>query len=282
MTASNLPIRDIIVVVDLGGERQAAKIAVELARKTGAHLTGLCVAFDPLVAVYTVGAPIPTDFLVAAREQAAEEAKAAAAAFEALGAAAGVSIETRIVESATGDGFIDLARQARLSDLVVVGQQDPERTEPARDSLIEAILFQASAPTLLIPYIGVNQLKTDRVAIAWNGSATAARAVRSALPLIAGAKKVLVAVVEEGGRKTGEPGADIATYLARHGLDVTVRTVPWVANSAGVSLLNFAADESADLLVMGAYGHSRMREFLLGGATREILLSATLPVFLSH
>jgi nucleotide-binding universal stress UspA family protein len=276
------PLRDILAIVDLGGERRPAIIAADLARRTGAHLTGVAIAFDPLVPIYTVAAPIPADFIIAAREQADDDAQAAVGAFQAIGAAAGIPVEARIAESASGNGFEEIVRQCRLTDLVVVGRQDRDRLEPMREALIEAILFQSGTPTLLIPPAGVTEFKTDKAIVAWDGGAIAARAVRAALPLLATAKSVIVAMVDDGRKQAGEPGADIATYLARHDLDVTLRQIANAPSGAGSALLAFAAEESADWLVMGAYGHSRMREFFLGGVTRGVLSSATLPVLMVH
>ena len=282
MTKSTQSIRDILAIVDLDGERKAAVVAADLARRTGAHLTGLSLAFDPLIPVYSVAAPIPTDFITTAHEQAIADARAARDAFEAIGQRAGVSVESRTAESVAGDGFISVVRNLVLTDLAVIGQQNPDKPEPMREALIEAILFQAGLPTLLVPYAGVSEFVPDRVVVAWNGSAAAGRAVRAAMPMLAMAKHVLVAIVDEGHPPPGEPGADIGAYLARHDLDVTVRNIANMTGGVGSTLLTFAAEEGANWMVMGAYGHSRLLEFLLGGVTRHILGSATLPILMSH
>ncbi len=275
-------VRDILVIVDLGGERRAAVVAADLARRTGAHLTGLSVIYDPMIPVYTFAAPIPTDFVVAARDQSVADAKAALAAFEAIGEQAGIPVESRTGESMSGDGFVTIVRNAIFADIAVVGQDDPDRPEPTRESVIEALLFQAGVPTLVVPFVGVREFVPDKVVVAWNGSPAAGRAVRAAMPLLATAKEVLVAMVDEGREHVGEPGAEIGAYLARHDLNVTVRTIGNMPNGAGQALLSFAADEKADWMVMGAYGHSRLREFLLGGVTRHSLANATLPILMSH
>ena len=279
---SQASIRDILTIVDLGGERRAAIVAADLARRTGAHLTGLSLAFDPLVPVYSVGAPIPTEFITSAHEQAIADARAAAEAFMAIGERAGISVEARTAESVAGDGFVSVVRNLVLTDLAVVGQQNPDAPEPMREALIEAILFQAGLPTLLVPYAGVSGFAPERVVVAWNGSAAAGRAVRAAMPLLAMARHVLVAMVDEGRQPPGEPGADIGAYLARHDLDVTIRNIAAMPSGSGATLLTFAAEEGADWMVMGAYGHSRLLEFLLGGVTRHVLSNATLPVLMSH
>lgn len=275
-------LKDITVIVDNGGERRPAKVAAELARVSDAHLTGIALAIDPVVPVYTIAAPIPTDFIVAAHEQGLAEARASLAAFDAIGSAAGVTTEGRLAESISGE-FSSVIRNAILTDLAVIGQDDPDHGEPFRAALIEALLFQTGIPTLLIPYSGAREFHADKALIAWNGSAQAARALRAAMPLLAMSKSVLVAIVDEGQPPAGEAqGADIGAYLARHGLDVTVRTIANAHEGAGQALLNLAVDEDATWLVMGAYGHSRIRQFLLGGVTRHILGRATIPVLMVH
>ncbi|MCB1496908.1 MAG: universal stress protein [Bauldia sp.] len=275
-------VRDILVIVDLGGERRAAVVAADLARQLEAHLTGLSIVYEPLIPVYTFAAPIPTDFVVAAREQNVADARAALEAFEAIGRQAGISVESRTSESIAGDSFVAVVRNAILADIAVVGQEDPDRPEPSREAVIEALLFQAGIPTLMVPFAGVSEFTADKVVVAWNGSPASGRAVRAAMPLLTNAREVLVAMVDEGWEKEGEPGAEIGAYLARHDLNVTVRTIENATNGAGEALLSFAAAEEADWMVMGAYGHSRLREFLLGGATRHVLANATLPILMSH
>jgi len=274
-------LKDITVIVDNAGERRAAKLAAELARVTSAHLTGIALAVDPIVPIYTVAAPIPTDFIVAAHDQGVADANAALAAFDAIGQAAGVTSEGRVAQSLTGD-FESVIRNVLLTDLVVVGQDDPDHEEPLRAALIEALLFQAGVPTLLVPRT-VAELRPDKAVIAWNGSAQAARAVRAAMPLLMMAQSVTVVIVDEGNAPAGvEQGADIGAYLARHDLDVTVRIVTNAHEGAGQAVLTLAAEDGATWLVMGAYGHSRIRQFLLGGVTRRVLGNATIPVLMAH
>ncbi len=276
-------IKDITVVVDNGGDRRPAKLAAELARVTGAHLTGVALAVDPVVPVYTVAAPIPTDFIVAAHEQSMADANAALAAFDAIGQAAGITSEGRLAESISGD-FTGVVRNTLLTDLAVVGQEDPDVDgEPLRGALIEALLFQAGVPTLLVPTRGVSELKTQKAIVAWNGSVQAARAVRAAMPLLARAESVIVAIVDEGAAPTDiAQGADIGAYLARHDLKVDVRVIANAHEGAGAAILNLASEEAADWLVMGAYGHSRIRQFLLGGVTRHVLGRSPIPILMAH
>ncbi len=275
-------IRDMLVVVDLAGHRNSAKFAVELASRVGAHLTGLALAYDPITPAYSMAAPIPTDFMVSAREQAMAEAKEAAEAFEALAVPADLPVETRISDVMVGDGFGGIIDHCKLTDLVVIGQDNPDQREPLREVLTEAVMFQASVPTLLVPHAGPAAFKADHAVIAWNGGSTAARAMRAALPLLQLAKKVTVVVVEDGKRRADMAGADAATYLARHGFDVTVRTIMRQPTGIGQTLIGFVQEVGGDWLVMGAYGHSRIREFILGGTPASILKSMTIPVLMAH
>ena len=276
-------INDMHVIVDLGGERRPTAIAADLARQLDAHLTGLALAFEPVVPVYTMTTPLPTDLIVAAHEQAVNDAKTASASFEKVASAAGIRFAARTSESIGGEGFEGITRSLAMSDLVVIGQQNPDMPEPMREALIEAILFQSGAPALIVPYAGVKEFKPGRVVVAWDGGAAAAHAVRSALPLLHLAKEVVVVIVKETHKRSIElAGADIATHLARHELHVEVREIGNATGDIGQTILSFAADELADWLVMGAYGHSRVREFFLGGATRGILSSMTVPVLMAH
>jgi len=182
-----------------------------------------------------------------------------------------------------GDGFAGLIEHCKLTDLVVIGQDNPDQPEPLRDVLTEALMFQAAVPTLLVPREGVTEFKPDHAMIAWSGATTSARAVRASLPLLSLAKKATVVIVDDGRVKLeGAPGADLATYLARHEVDVSVRTVGRLQSGVGATLLGFAADENVDWMVMGAYGHSRLRQFILGGTTRSVLTSMTIPVLMAH
>jgi nucleotide-binding universal stress UspA family protein len=218
--------------------------------------------------------------VVAAHDQSLGEAELARRDFDAIAKESGVSANSRVAETIAGDGLLGIVGSCVLADLAVVGQTNPDRREPMRDVLIESLLFHARLPLMLIPYAGVRDFQPDRAIIGWNGSSTAARAIRTALPLLSLAKSVTVVVVDED--RPGVAGAEVAAYLARHDIAAQLREVDNPATGAGQALLNFAAEQNADWLVMGAYGHSRMREFLLGGVTRHIIADATLPVFMAH
>jgi nucleotide-binding universal stress UspA family protein len=272
-----MAIKDILTIVDFGGKRPAAALAAELARRLDAHLTGLSLAHNPIVPASGIVAE--ADTLLAMREVWLRQAEEADAAFQEIGRLAGVRYEGRIVE-ALGDGyFSEPVRRSRLTDLVVIGQENPDAPEPMRSSLIEALLFEGGAPTLIVPYIGDDDFAMRRALVAWDGSATAARAVRASLPLLATSDSVTVLAI---GNKRPEEETEIAVYLDRHGLKVEVKRIPSGSIPVADTVLNVVSDESYDCVVMGAYGHSRVREYFFGGATRDILVEMTVPVLMTH
>jgi nucleotide-binding universal stress UspA family protein len=275
-----MAIKDILVIVDLFGKRVAVDFAADLALKTSAHLTGLSTVFQPTMSGYAAAA-VPADFMVAAVERAEADAADSAAAFQKVADRAGVNSDARTADLMAGAGFTEILKQTRVSDLVIVSQPDPDRPEPLRQSLIESILFEGGAPVLIVPYIATTKLKLDKALIAWDGSATAARAIHAALPVLALAKQVEVLIA---GSANPEPdaGVDVAQYLARHGLKTELLRTPKGDIDVADILLNYVADRNFDWVVMGAYGHSRLREFVFGGATRDVLSEMTVPVLMTH
>jgi nucleotide-binding universal stress UspA family protein len=270
-----MAIKDILTVVDFVGKQPAVRVAAEVTRRLNAHLTGFTFAFHPMIAVS--GFPVGSEDLTASLRRAWEnDARKAEAAFREIARLADVPYDS-VMEEAPDARFEVLLRRSRLSDLVVIGQEDPERPEPMRTAMIETLLFEGGAPTLVVPFIS-KDVSLERPLVAWDGSATAARAVRAALPLLA--ESTAVTVLTVGDRKPEEL-SDIAVHLSRHGLQVEVKhTISDVA--VADTLLNTVSDEGFGYVVMGAYGHSRVREQLFGGATRDILREMTVPVLMTH
>lgn len=192
------------------------------------------------------------------------------------------SFEARLLDDQAADGLV---LQSRYGDLVVLGQVNPDDPiSPMEEETPEYVAMNSARPVLVVPYAGHFEAPFKRVLVAWDGSMEATRAVTAAIPLLRQAGKVTLAVFNAGRRPEAhgsEPGADIALYLARHDIKVEVSSQV-TAIDVGSALLSFAADIDADLLVMGCYGHSRFREIMLGGATRTILQSMTLPVLMAH
>jgi len=276
-----MPLKDILVQLD-ASERSATRlgVAIDLARRYGAHLTGLHVAdvvFPVGVVPDATGAGMAMMYQQL-RGTALEAAKGIERDFHEQLRRAGIPGEWRLVEGMAAE---QVPLHARYADLLVLGQDSPE----GAGGLVEAAIFSAGRPVLVIPYAGQFTEIGQRVLVGWNGSREAARAVNDALPLLAEAAKVTVMAVNPRRGLQGEgdqPAEDLSRHLARHGLQVTAEHMVAPEVGDGEALLNAAAETSADLLVIGAYGHSRLREMVMGGVTRTLLRSMTLPVLMSH
>lgn len=275
-------IKDIIVNLSIAPARDVAgDFAVSIAAALQAHVAAVAFVYEPVVATPAIGT-IPAEVLESLRREKEDAAKAAIARFDGQSKRMGLSAESRAI-GATLVGAADVfGRMARRFDLAVVGQAEPDRLAP-EELLIEGALFASGRPVIIVPYIQRSGLKLDRVMICWDGSRNAARAIADAMPLLVKAREVEVAMfVDEPAKSDEVPGADIAHHLARHGLRVEVHRLFSGGTDIASAILSRAADCSADFIVMGGYGHSRVREFILGGATRGILTSMTVPVLMSH
>ena len=190
-------------------------------------------------------------------------------------AAYGARVVDHVVE---GDGKGALQPEDHL-------RQGITHQDEVRSGFADAILLSVGRPVLVLPYAGDAAVKADNVLVCWDAGREAARAVTDALPLLRRAKRVTVLSVDSRASAGGhgeQPGADIALYLSRHGIKAEAARTTSGGIDPGSVILSRAFDYGADLIVMGAYGHSRLRELVLGGATREIFRSMTVPVFLSH
>jgi nucleotide-binding universal stress UspA family protein len=243
-------IKDLVVNLAIGSPRDVAvDYAASIAEAFDAHLCGIAFSYEPVVPPSIMGG-IPADVIDAQ--------------WEASGA---------------GDLF---GRLARRFDLSVVGQAEPKHG-PAQDLVIEGALFGSGRPVIVVPYIQRGGLKLDRVLICWDGSRPAARAIADAMPFLVRAAAIDVVIVASGREKSDEiPGVDMGEHLARHALKVEVKRIVSTDMDVPNTILSYAADSGADLIVMGGFGHSRLREFVLGGATRGILASMTVPALMSH
>ncbi|MCZ8150357.1 MAG: universal stress protein [Roseomonas sp.] len=278
-----MTIRDILVHLDAAPAAVARlDLAAALARRHGARLTGLAVidiVLPPIAAPDGGGAALGP-LLDAMRRDALVEAEGIRTHFEETLSRLGVAGEWRVAEGLTAEL---VARHGRTADLVVLGQPDPESGASNATAVFEGALFSSGRPVLVVPYAGRFTQVGRRALIAWNGRREAARAVHDALPLLAGAEHaVVLAVGPEPTEAEDDPSAEILRHLARHDLSVSAARETATDLDIADILLNRAAESGADLLVMGAYGHSRLREFILGGATRSILRQMTLPVLMAH
>lgn len=281
-----MALKDILVHVDASKPAGARlRLAAGMARDHGAHLAVLHVVdIDmPLIASADAGGGIAIAGIIEdMRGQAlADGARLEALAREVIRREA-ISGEWRQVEGATAE---QVALHARYADIVVVGQSDPEGDAPHAAAAVEAVLFTSGRPVLILPYAGRFERLGRRVLVGWNASRESARAVNDALPLLRAAESVTVfsANPRRGLDAHGEqPGADIALHLARHDIKVKVQRSIAPEISDADALLNEAAEMDADLIVVGAYGHSRILEMIMGGVTRTLLRQMTAPVLMSH
>jgi nucleotide-binding universal stress UspA family protein len=271
------------LVVNLSGDDRdvAAEYAVSVAQAFGAHVVGVAFVYEPVIPGSLLGG-IPTDLIEVQREENAKAARVAVDRFEAATRAAGVSAETRLLDASMAGASDLFGRIARRFDIAVVGQAHGEQGA-SEELLIEGALFGSGRPVIIVPHTHTRPMVLDRIMVCWDGSRPASRAIGDAVPLLERAKSIEIVVVTGERDKSGEiTGTNMKRHLARHGITTEIKRV--AAGNVGVqgAILTYAADCGADFIVMGAYGHSRLREFILGGVTRSILKSMPVPVLMSH
>jgi nucleotide-binding universal stress UspA family protein len=276
-----MELKDLLVYVDDDpGCDSRVDVAASLAARHEAHLTGLHAMGWPRFPGY-VEVELPPNFLDEQRRLLGERAHQAEARFRERAGRHGIRAEWRVDE---GDVVGTVKLHARYADLTVVGQGLDLKDAPGELMFLpEELALGVGRPVLVVPRYGTFERLGERVLIAWNGSREATRAVHDAIPILKRATKVTVLSIDPDGESPPRtPGADIALHLARHGIAAEAASTSSVDIGVGNALLSRAADLGADLIVMGAYGHSRMREMVLGGVTRHLLQHMTVPVLMSH
>lgn len=280
-----MSLKSIAVFVDLSPAGEArARYAVKLAMQQGAHLVGIFVVPDVWAANSTESfARGHAAISALIQRHTREEAAMAAAAdrnFEMAGSRESIGYEFHVVPR-EGAGQQAMLRSMHV-DLAIVGP--PGHSGLPVDWAAEALLFKTGTPFLIVPENWKPHAVGERIAVGWNASREARRAITDSLPLLTAARSVHVVVVDaESNRRHGEePGADIALYLSRHGVSVTVDAVASEGLSVAAALLRTATLVNADLIVMGAYSHSRVGEFIFGGVTRDLLRDSPLPLLIAH
>jgi nucleotide-binding universal stress UspA family protein len=271
------------IVVSLSGrvaQDFAADYAVSVAASFGAHITGIAFLFDPVIPDGTLGG-VPVELIELQREENSKVARAAVERFTAAARDARLSAEHRILDSTMGGAAPVFGRLARRFDLVITGQAQREHGA-SEEVMIEAALFESGRPVLIVPYIQKSAFKPGRILVCWDGGRTAARAIADALPFLEHAEAVDIVIVAEARKHDELAGTDMSAHLARHGVKAEVKHIVRAELAVEDAILSYAADSGADFMVMGGYGHSRLREFILGGVTRGILHSMTVPVLMSH
>lgn len=276
---------NILVHVD-GSERAAERmrLTANIAQERDAHVTGLFVIPDPYVAAYMASGYVPVEIFEAQREEALKQAGAAKKLFDDIVGRAGAKHEWRTEEGTLSD---IVARHARYADLAVVGKGD--RDEPVKypyPELSGDLVMTCGRPVLIVPNAGHFETVGKRILVCWNASREATRAINDAMPFLTEADKVTILAVNPakaaGGDHGDVPSADIALHLARHGVKAEASST--VADSIEISdvILARASDLGADMIVTGAYGHSRTREWVFGGVTENLMRDTTVPVLMSH
>ena len=271
------------VVVNLSGRGPldfAADYATSIAATFGAQITGIAFLYEPVIPDGTLGG-VPVDLIELQREENSKIARDAISQFEAGVKKGGVAGQTRQLDATFGGAATLFAQIARRFDISVVGQA--QREQGATDELIiEGALFESGRPVIVVPYIQKSGLTLERVLACWDGGRTAARAIADAMPFLERAKAVDLVIVAEERKNDEVTGVRMSEHLARHGVAINVKRIAKGDLSIEDVILSYAADSGADFMVMGGYGHSRLREFILGGVTRGILNSMTVPVLMSH
>src|SRR6202158_332418 len=256
--------------------------AVSLAVARAAHLEAVSVGYETA----SVGLAVDGGTAVAAlcetqRERALARANAALAVFETEARNAGITYGLQALTDLPFEAAATVSASARLYDLTIVLQPEPDRGT-FDNTMPQEILFQSGGPVLFIPYTHSGPFEPKRIGIAWDGSRLAARAVRDAAPFLARAQAITIISVNEAPAPAEASAAALTTHLARRGL--AARTEVLTADPADIqpAILSIAADAGLDLIVMGGYGHSRLQERILGGVTRGMLQSMTVPTLMSH
>jgi nucleotide-binding universal stress UspA family protein len=273
--------KTMLVHVDTGRSAPTRlKLSAELAARSAAHVTGLYVRRPFQAPAFSDAGPA-MDSLYRTYENAAKADEAlATAAFRDLIGGTSLSSEWRVV-----DGLAEevVAAHARYADLVIVGQSEPDAAATTTPpDLAETVALASERPVLIVPHIGVTKPPGKTVMLCWNGTREAARAATGALPILKQADKVIILLIDPRNDGDEQPGASISRWLGRHGVKAVVQRDTAAESSVGGVILSRAADQDADLIVMGLYGHSRMREWVLGGASRTLLASMTVPLLVAH
>jgi len=274
------------ILVHIPTERSLRPVvdgSISLAVRTGAHLDAIAIGYEATnLPIAVEGGAAVASIIEVEQQRALERAEAALRTFDMEARNADISYKMRADHAIPAEAQAIICAGARLHDLTVVMQ--PESGHDSYDDMIpQEILFQAGGPVLFMPYIFRGMFSTKRIGICWDGSRLAARALHDAMPLLRQADALTVIAITGSDWALPESSTDhLLRYLASLGLPAKVASFPSSRSEIQPSILSIASDESLDLLVMGGYGHSRLQETLLGGVTRDMLATMTVPVLMSH
>jgi nucleotide-binding universal stress UspA family protein len=274
-------IKDILVNLPLRANKdRTTAFAASLAGYFGAHVTGIAFMYWPLFVCVQMGAA--EERFIKEQDAAAKQAADAAVdrlAFEIR--REGVSWDSHQISVSVDEAPGRFAEIAHAFDLSVVAQAEPEG-DAIDDLIAQAALFQSGHPILVVPYIQTAPFKLDRVAVLWDGSISATRAITGAIPFLHRARTIdLISITGEHDLRQELDGADMRKHLSRHAINVDPQRLQ-MTSDINTTISNYVADTAPDLLVMGGYGHSQFRELILGGATRGVLKSMTVPTLMTH
>lgn len=284
-----MALRNLLVHVDpTSGCPKRVDLAVHLAARENAHLTALyCVGEFTLPG----WADVPGSVVTEQRRRETEQGEHVLQQFREAADRQGISYETRMAEVPADSIADEVAVHARYTDLAILGQVNPDEDPSGGRQIVETVVMGAGRPVLVVPYIGAptdpkGDIRIGRnIMVAWDAGREATRAVNDALPFLERSSQATVVAINpttSAKRHGEEPGADIGLHLARHDVKVDVSHYRMGDMGPGDAMLSRLTDLDADMLVMGAYGHSRMREIVMGGATRTVLQHMTVPVLMSH
>jgi nucleotide-binding universal stress UspA family protein len=262
--------------------RPAIDGSVSLAMAFGAHLDAVATGYESASVPFVAeGGAAVASIMEVEHERALERAETALRVFEVEAKGAKIGYGTRAVAGTFGELVSSVGTIARLYDLTVVSQGEPDR-DTFDNLLPQELLMQAGGPLLFMPYTFRGMFKPARVGICWNGSRLAGRALRDAMPLLGKADALTAITLNDTDVPDDVSAAQLAKHMARIGLPIRTVSLEADRGNKQASLLSVAADEGLDLLVMGGYDHSRLQETLFGGVTREMFRSMTVPVLMSH
>jgi len=276
--------KDILVYLDQGASNaERVKAAVDLAATYEARLTGVVV--NPLPTrnmAQRLGFERDQELVQKMRD----DAKTVFEQFESSASERKVEHRTKTIEARESEAALELARMSRSYDINILRQANPDRPNAEFiDELSEEVLFASGRPVFLMPYIGAHSIPFKKGVIAWNGSASASRAVHDAMPLLEKMDEVTILVVDPDSLKeqfNAEPGEDLSDHLSAHGIKNRISRTYAGELPTTAAILNHVFDTDSDVVIMGGYGTPKLREVILGGVTRSILSSMTVPVIMSH
>jgi nucleotide-binding universal stress UspA family protein len=269
---------------EVGRLSELIAAAVTLARETGAHVSGLYVV--PAVQVYpSVGFEAAPQVFEGNRSFFKDNAARVKQAFEETMRREALSHDFHQVDARTPVIAEEVVAAGRVADLVVVSATNPEEITGVERDFVEQTVMALGRPVVVLPFKGKAAVSLNEVIVGWDGGREASRAAFDALPLLQKAGKVRIVRIDpqkDPSLRGSVAGADLAEALSRHGVKAEAQGYPTDGQDEGQALMRCAEDAGAGLIVMGAYGHSRLAEFIFGGATRFVLNRLVCPVLMSH